>query len=137
MLSREGHTTTCVRQTKRLGEINADSLDVKVRVDRIVPGYLAINPSDPQDQRNTIATPDASVSCRIYTGNIPMPVPGEVPTFSHSLCVVGYQDEPDGVFVLRNSWGDRWGIGSPYGPGHGTLRYQFMEAYGQEGYSIA
>jgi C1A family cysteine protease len=42
-------------------------------------------------------------------GIVPMPKPGEQVLGGHAVCVVGY-DDSKGYFIVRNSWGSRWGI---------------------------
>ena len=65
-----------------------------------------------------------------YTGDITLPIPGEVRTGGHAMCFVGYVDsadeEPIGGrrFIVRNSWDTTWGIACPYGPGYGTIPYR-------------
>jgi hypothetical protein len=75
----------------------------------------------PQDARNSHG--DAiRTSCSLWvinTGDIVMPVPGESPTGGHAMCIVGLVSEPANValdgdrFIIRNSWGQAWGITSP------------------------
>ena len=71
------------------------------------------------------------------SGNIIMPPPGDLPMGGHAMCMVGYRDMPDksdlggGVFLIRNSWGERWGV-----RGYGTIPYRFIEAFGAEAFSI-
>lgn len=78
----------------------------------------------------------------IRTGNIVMPTPGEKPVGGHSVCVVGYEDLPDrpelllGRFIIRNSWGENWGLECPFGVGYGTVSYRFIDGYCSEAYSI-
>jgi hypothetical protein len=76
-----------------------------------------------------------------YSGDITMPVPGEVRVGGHAMCLVGYVDLPNpglggGRFILRNSWGLNWGINSPYGAGYGTIPYAYIAKMGAEAYSI-
>jgi C1A family cysteine protease len=42
------------------------------------------------------------------TGNVPMPGANEAPIGGHAVTAVGYDDD-DGVIIVRNSWGDKWG----------------------------
>jgi C1A family cysteine protease len=48
----------------------------------------------------------------------------------HAVLLVGYQDSRDtpggGYFIVRNSWGTGWGQSCPYGPGYGTIPYQYI-----------
>jgi C1A family cysteine protease len=77
----------------------------------------------------------------ISTGAITLPFPKEKPyPMGHALCVVGYRDDAHapggGVFVVRNSWGPKWGAHAPDGQGHGTLPFAYLAAYGKEAYCI-
>jgi Papain family cysteine protease len=76
-----------------------------------------------------------------YTGDITMPVPNEIRSGGHAMCIVGYVDMPNpglggGRFILRNSWGTNWGINSPYGAGYGTIPYAYIAKMGAEAYSL-
>jgi len=77
-----------------------------------------------------------------YTGDIVMPVPGEVRVGGHAMCFVGYVDLPQnpelggGRFLLRNSWDSKWGIKCSYGTGYGTIPYRYVASYCMEAYSI-
>ena len=42
------------------------------------------------------------------TGNIPMPKPGEKLLGGHAVMAVGFDDSKK-IFVIRNSWGEKWG----------------------------
>jgi C1A family cysteine protease len=76
------------------------------------------------------------------TGTITMPIPNEMPNGGHAMCIIGYQDEPSalgiggGRFILRNSWGESWGINSPFGKGNGTIPYAYIARFGREAYTI-
>ena len=77
-----------------------------------------------------------------YAGDLIMPVPHEVRVGGHAMCLVGYIDIPEksewggGRFLLRNSWGERWGVNSPYGKGYGTIPYSYIARFCMEAYSI-
>nr|HMS44085.1 C1 family peptidase [Pyrinomonadaceae bacterium] len=77
-----------------------------------------------------------------YTGNITMPIPNEIRAGGHAMCLVGYMDLPNpglggGRFILRNSWGENWGINNQFGvPGYGTIPYAYIAKFGSEAYSI-
>jgi C1A family cysteine protease len=77
-----------------------------------------------------------------HTGNITMPVPSEIPNGGHAMCIVGYQDDPSipgiggGRFILRNSWGENWGIDSSFGTGYGTIPYAYIGKFCREAYTI-
>jgi len=78
-----------------------------------------------------------------YTGDMVLPVPGEVRIGGHAMCLVGYVDAPGktdlggGRFLVRNSWGENWGSECPYGKGYGTIPYSFIDRYCLEAYSIS
>ena len=74
------------------------------------------------------------------SGRITMRVGGEEQSGGHAVCLVGYQDSPTtpggGYFIVRNSWGTtNWGYQSPYGPGYGTIPYQYITDCAWEAYS--
>lgn len=76
-----------------------------------------------------------------YSGDITMPIPGELRVGGHAMCMVGYVDLPNpglggGRFILRNSWGTDWGINSSFGAGYGTIPYAYIARMGAEAYSI-
>ena len=78
------------------------------------------------------------------TGDIINPIPGEAVIEGHSMCFVGYQDDPadsasgGGRFYLRNSWGPFWATEPTVGTiGYGTIPYSYISAYCTEAYSIA
>jgi hypothetical protein len=54
---------------------------------------------------------DSFDECNKRGGVVPMPNPEDLSRSSHSghsMCVVGYSDLEQ-VFIVRNSWGDKWG----------------------------
>ena len=67
------------------------------------------------------------------TGRIVMPLPGEDHMGGHCMCLVGFKDDPEwpggGFFILRNSWGEKWGAECLYGAGYGTIAYKFISLY--------
>jgi C1A family cysteine protease len=78
------------------------------------------------------------------TGNIIMPIPKETQEGGHAMCFVGYEDISNdndalggGRFIIRNSWGQAWGINSPYGAGYGTIPYAYIARMGWEAYSFS
>lgn len=78
-----------------------------------------------------------------FTGDITLPIPGEVRAGGHAMTIVGCLDEPgrpeigSGRFILRNSWGTSWGIQSPYGAGYGTIPYAYIARFGVEAYAAS
>ena len=69
------------------------------------------------------------------SGNIPIPLSSEPTIGTHALCLVGY-DETQRRFIIRNSFGARWGAQSVYGIGYGTLPYDFASRLGMEAYAL-
>jgi C1A family cysteine protease len=54
------------------------------------------------------------------TGVAPMPGPGERVLGGHAVLAVGY-DDADQRFLVRNSWGTKWGNG-----GYFTMPYAYL-----------
>lgn len=54
------------------------------------------------------------------TGIVQLPSPGEEVVGGHAVLVVGYDDSQQ-RFIVRNSWGDDWGL-----QGHFTLPYNYI-----------
>jgi len=54
------------------------------------------------------------------TGHAPMPAPGEQVMGGHAVMAVGYDDSQQ-WFVVRNSWGQGWGM-----QGYFTLPYSYL-----------
>jgi len=75
------------------------------------------------------------------TGDFPMPLPGTVPKGGHAMCVVGYGFDDGflggGYLILRNSWGTEWGTNSPFGPGHGTLPFGYVQQFAWEAWTVS
>ncbi|WP_455392121.1 CFI-box-CTERM domain-containing protein [[Eubacterium] cellulosolvens] len=73
------------------------------------------------------------------SGQITMPLPGEKIVGGHAMVLVGYQDDNSvpggGFFILRNSWGNAWGLSCPYGSGYGTIPYQYISNYCWEAFT--
>lgn len=57
-------------------------------------------------------------------GLIPMPAGSEIG--GHAMVGIGYFDEAK-TFLIRNSWGDRWGV-----KGHCLITYDHMRALGRD-----
>jgi hypothetical protein len=75
------------------------------------------------------------------TGRITMRIGNEIAAGGHAVCLVGYQDDATapggGYFLLRNSWGTvLFGAESPYGPGYGTIPYQYIADESWESYTV-
>lgn len=58
------------------------------------------------------------------SGHAPMPAPGERAIGGHAVMAVGYE-EANQWFVVRNSWGDRWGLA-----GYFTMPYTYLIHFG-------
>jgi C1A family cysteine protease len=54
------------------------------------------------------------------TGKAPMPKPGEQVLGGHAVVAVGYDDGQQ-CFIVRNSWGLKWGM-----KGYFTLPYGYL-----------
>src|SRR5262249_16064029 len=54
------------------------------------------------------------------TGHVPMPTPGEQVVGGHAVLAVGY-DDAQHVFLVRNSWGEGWGM-----KGYFTFPYAYL-----------
>ncbi len=54
------------------------------------------------------------------TGRIPMPESGETMLGGHAVVAVGYDDAGE-CFIVRNSWGEKWGL-----QGHGLMPYAYL-----------
>jgi C1A family cysteine protease len=77
-------------------------------------------------------------------GQITIPVPNEMSSAAHAMCAVGYIDQPEfpeiggGRFIVRNSWGEEWGLLNPWSDrvtlprGYGTIPYAYITKFGQE-----
>lgn len=118
-----------------------------------VPGFKQLSPTFVNDIKNELAA-DRCVAFSVpvfnswlrspwvaHSGDITMPVPGEMRVGGHAMCLVGYSDMPNpglggGRFILRNSWGNTWGINSPHGAGYGTIPYAYIARMGAEAYSV-
>jgi len=76
------------------------------------------------------------------SGDITLPIPGDITNEGHAVCLVGYEDllgEEElggGRFLVRNSWDALWGVNNPLGAGYGTIPYSYITTYGDEAYSI-
>lgn len=62
-------------------------------------------------------------------GEFPMPKKGNKPSGGHAIMLCGYDDDRvidgyKGAFLLRNSWGKRWGM-----DGYGWLPYGYILEY--------
>jgi len=76
------------------------------------------------------------------TGNIGVPIAGEVPQPSgHAITLVGFCDDDQfaggGYFVVRNSWDSLWGMDCPYGSGYGTIPYRYISMFNWDAWSLS
>jgi C1A family cysteine protease len=75
----------------------------------------------------------------MLSGQITMPLPGEEVEGGHAMVMVGYQDDASvpggGFFIIRNSWGPRWGQNCTFGAGYGTIPYQYITKYCWEAFT--
>ncbi|WP_448639294.1 C1 family peptidase [Geodermatophilus sp. URMC 63] len=75
------------------------------------------------------------------SGRITMRLGNEASVGGHAVCLVGHQDTASGpgggYFLVRNSWSTSWAAQSPYGPGYGTIPYQYVANEAWEAYSAA
>ncbi len=68
------------------------------------------------------------------TGLWTLPLPGEKPAGGHAMTIVGYIDAThpdtpfdDTYFLVRNSWGEQWAAGNPFGyPGHALIPARYF-----------
>ncbi len=65
------------------------------------------------------------------TGIIPMPLPDDEIIGGHSMLTLGYDDHTQN-FLVRNSWGDNWGMG-----GYGWMPFNFMLNYASDLWTIS
>lgn len=68
-------------------------------------------------------------------GRIAMPLPSAPILGGHAVLVVGFdgQDvDPNGFFIVRNSWGEGWGD-----KGYGYLPYEYVRTYGRSSWVLA
>lgn len=119
-----------------------------------ISAFRTIAPAVPGDYRNELLAGRAVAfsipvfnswyrsTAVAYSGDITMPIPGEVRVGGHAMCIVGCIDLPNrpeiggGRFILRNSWGANWGLTSPHGVGYGTIPCAYIARFGTEAYSI-
>ena len=74
------------------------------------------------------------------TGNIPMPFSGEPSVGGHAFVLTGWANDSTfaggGYFVVRNSWGHRWGSKSTFGAGHGTIPFDFIASFNHFAHTV-
>ena len=65
-------------------------------------------------------------------GTIPLPAPQELLPSRHAVLAVGYDDSQGaGAFLIRNSWGAKWGDG-----GYGRLPYGYLALPGASAWLV-
>ncbi len=64
------------------------------------------------------------------TGNVPMPKKTERMLGGHAVMAVGY-NQKDRRFLVRNSWGEGWGMG-----GYFTMPFAYLETLAQDFWTI-
>ena len=122
---------------------------------RLPQRYLTLAPTSVADLKATLSAGRCvSFSVPVYntlmlnaqakkTGDIPNPVPGELPKGGHAMCLVGFFDDASvpgwggGRFILRNSWGTAFGFASAFGAGYGTISYAYIARLGREAFAVA
>lgn len=77
------------------------------------------------------------------TGQITSPAPGDWSQEAHAICLVGYEDLPDGSgdgdLLFRNSWGPTFGGTATAGwrDGYGRIGYRYITGYpGSRSFSV-
>ena len=75
------------------------------------------------------------------SGDVRMPLSSDHKEGGHAMCMVGYEDDPDvpggGFFLVRNSWGTRWGRDNALEPGHGRIPYDYLSQHGLSAYTAS
>jgi hypothetical protein len=64
--------------------------------------------------------------------NMPLPTDGGPGPIGHAIVLVGCADDSNykggGYFMVRNSWGLRWGMRCPFGAGYGNAPFAYIES---------
>lgn len=72
-------------------------------------------------------------------GEINMPLPNETRDGGHAVVLVGYELREGvpggGRFIFRNSWGTDWAAHGHFGPGYGTLYFEYLRNHGLEAFA--
>jgi len=125
-----------------------------------MPGFVTLAPTSVQDIKGELFAKHAvafavpvfdswTLNAQVAaTGDITMPIPAEIRSGGHAMCLVGYEDDDPsnttpspggGVFIVRNSWGTTaWGVHNRYDrPGYGTIPYAYIAAYCAEAYAVS
>lgn len=74
------------------------------------------------------------------SGNIHLPLKSDRFALSgHAIVLVGYGDDESepggGYFIVRNSWGGRWGRESPFSAGYGYISYAYIERFNADAWT--
>jgi C1A family cysteine protease len=74
------------------------------------------------------------------SGNIRMPEQNDVREGGHAFALVGWANDSTvaggGYFIVRNSWGTRWGTQSVFGPGHGTIPFAYIRDHNRYAHTV-
>ncbi|MCF7859668.1 MAG: C1 family peptidase [Candidatus Cloacimonetes bacterium] len=75
-------------------------------------------------------------SYSIRTGEVSLPLPDEGKVGGHAMLIVGWDDD-DGVFIVRNSWGEAYASENKYKmPGHALIPYSYFQQYTHGGHTV-
>lgn len=120
--------TEAAANTRQLGQCLDDPKD-PARLCRLLdkgrPVAVGVETFDAWDY------PNATMYGEIY-----MPLPNETRDGGHAVVIVGYELREGipggGRFIFRNSWGSGWAANGDFGPGYGTLFFDYLRNHGLE-----
>lgn len=110
----------------------------KAALDNQVLQYLRISPHNLYDVKQCLATGypvvfgfsvfESMMTEEVArTGMVPMPGPNDQPVGGHAVLAVGYDDSKNAL-IVRNSWGEGWGIKGYFYLPYGFVSDQNMSA---------